>query len=153
MNEYYFYGLAALMYLTTCWTFAAVRWFHTCRAPKERHKYIWPDRKLQCLIYLCATILLPYIINPASPSAWMLEKSYFPACYYFYCGVLLLCFFGTVKQWNQWKSVSWTAALIVVATAHGCRPPFFNDRKQSFFDRLRQTDIDLRSKMLTLGQL
>ena len=116
MSEYYFYGLAALMYLTTCWTFSAVRWFHTCRAPKERHKYIWPDRKLQCLIYLCATILLPYIINPASPSAWMLEKSYFPACYYFYCGVLLLCFFGTVKQWNQWKTVSWAAALIVVAT-------------------------------------
>ncbi|MBE6262267.1 MAG: AraC family transcriptional regulator [Prevotella sp.] len=116
MSEYYFYGLAALLYLSTCWTFSAVRWFHTCRAPKERHKYIWPDRKLQCLIYLCATILLPYIINPASPSAWMLEKSYFPACYYFYCGVLLLCFFGTVKQWNQWKSVSWTAALIVVAT-------------------------------------
>ena len=27
------------------------------------------------------------------------------------------------------------------ATAHGCRPPFFNDRKQAFFDRLRQTDI------------
>lgn len=116
MSEYYFYGLAALMYLTTCWTFSAVRWFHTCRAPKKRHQYIWPDRKLQCIIYLCATILLPYVINPASPSAWMLEKSYFPACYYFYCGVLLLCFFGSVKQWNRWKSVSWAAALIVVAT-------------------------------------
>jgi len=24
MSEYYFYGLAALMYLTTCWTFSAV---------------------------------------------------------------------------------------------------------------------------------
>lgn len=24
MSEYYFYGLVALMYLTTCWTFSAV---------------------------------------------------------------------------------------------------------------------------------
>ena len=51
MSEYYSYGLAALMYLTTCWTFSAVRWFHTCCAPKERHQYICLDRKLQCLIH------------------------------------------------------------------------------------------------------
>jgi hypothetical protein len=38
--EQYYYGLAALMYLITCWMFAAVRWFHTCRAPKERRRYI-----------------------------------------------------------------------------------------------------------------
>lgn len=116
MTEYYFYGLAALLYLSTCWMFSAVRWFHTCRAPKKEHQYIWPDRKLQCLIYLCATILLPYIINPADPSAWELERAYFPACYYFYCGVLLLCFFGTVKQWNRWKTISWMAAIVVIAT-------------------------------------
>ena len=61
MSEYYFYGLAALMYLTTSWTFAAIRWFHTCRAPKERRRYIWPDRKLQVLLYCCATVLLPYV--------------------------------------------------------------------------------------------
>lgn len=116
MSEYYFYGLAALMYLTTCWTFAAVRWFHTCRAPKERRRYIWPDRQLQVLLYCCATVLLPYVVNPMSEAAWMLEKTYFPACYYFYCGLLLLCFFGTVKQWAQWKTVSWVAALMVIAT-------------------------------------
>lgn len=116
MNEYYYYGLAALMYLTTCWTFSAVRWFHTCRAPKERHRYIWPDRRLQCILYLCATVLLPYAIDPTNPAAWELVKSYFPACYYFYCGVLLLCFFGSVKQWNQWKTVSWVAAIMVIGT-------------------------------------
>ena len=27
--EQYYYGLAALMYLTTCWMFSAVRWWHT----------------------------------------------------------------------------------------------------------------------------
>jgi hypothetical protein len=51
MNEYYYYGLAATLYITTCWTFAVVRWFHTCNEPKERHSYIWPDRKLQCLAF------------------------------------------------------------------------------------------------------
>jgi hypothetical protein len=114
--EHYYYGLAALMYLTTCWMFAAVRWFHTCRAPKERRRYIWPDRKLQCLLYCCATLLLPYVVNPTNPAAWELEKSYFPATYHFYCGVLLLCFFGTVKQWNQWKTASWAAAIMVIGT-------------------------------------
>ncbi len=114
--EQYYYGLAALMYLTTCWMFAAVRWWHTCKQPKNTHRYIWPDRKMQCLLYMCATVLLPYVIDPTSPAAWLLVKTYFPATYYFYCGVLLLCFFGTVKQWSQWKTVSWAAAIMVIGT-------------------------------------
>jgi len=116
LNDSYIYGIAAMCYLTTCWTFSAIRWWHTCRAPKDRLDYIWPDRKLQVLVYLIASILLPYIINPANEAAWALEKSYFPATYFFYCGLLLLCFFGTVKQWRQWKKVSWTAASIVILT-------------------------------------
>ena len=35
MSEYYYYGMAAVM-LTTCWMFAAARWFHTWPAPRER---------------------------------------------------------------------------------------------------------------------
>ena len=105
-----------MLYLATCWAFAAVRWFHTCQAPKERHPYIWPDRKLQVVVYLCSTVLIPYVVNPASPEAWLLLKTYYPATYYFYCGMLLLCFFGSVKQWSQWKSISWAAAIIVIAT-------------------------------------
>lgn len=116
MDKYYYYGLAAMLYLTTCWVFVIVRWFHTCRVPKERQRYIWPDRKLQCLVYSMATLLLPYVIDPTNEAAWLLMKSYFPATYYFYCGLLLLCYAGTVKQWNQWKSVSWAAAIIVIAT-------------------------------------
>ena len=112
--EHYYYGLAALMYLTTCWMFAAVRWWHTCKQPKSAQRYIWPDRKLQCLLYCCASVLLPYVYDPTNPMAWLLIKSYFPATYYFYCGVLLLCFFGTVKQWNKWKTVSWAAAIMVI---------------------------------------
>lgn len=114
--EYYYYGLAAMLYLTTCWTFAAIRWFHTCQEPKESHSYIWPDRKLQVLCYLCGTVLMPYVINPTDEAAWLLMKSYFPATYYFYTGLLLLCYAGTVKQWSRWKSVSWVAAIVVVTT-------------------------------------
>lgn len=105
-----------MLYITTCWCFAAVRWFHTCRVPKERQRYIWPDRKLQVLVYSMATLLLPYVIDPTNEAAWILMKSYFPATYYFYCGLLMLCYAGTVKQWSRWKSVSWAAAIIVIAT-------------------------------------
>ena len=30
MSEYYYYGMAAVLLLTTCWMFVAARWFHTC---------------------------------------------------------------------------------------------------------------------------
>ena len=63
MSEYYYYGMAAVMLLITCWTFAAVRWFHTCRAPKKEHSYIWPDRKLQVLVYLCSVVLLLNVMS------------------------------------------------------------------------------------------
>ncbi len=36
MSEYCYYGMAAVLLLTTCWTFAVVRWFHTWPAPRER---------------------------------------------------------------------------------------------------------------------
>lgn len=112
MGSYYWFGLAAMIYLVTCWVFSLVRWFHTCQTPKEHSAYIWPDRKLQVYIYLFGNLLIPYVVNPASEAAWLLQKSYFPCTYYFYCGVLLFCFFGSVKQWSQWKTVSWIAGLI-----------------------------------------
>ena len=105
-----------MLYLTTCWMFAAVRWFHTCNEPKERRRYIWPDRKMQVLCYLCSIVLVPYAINPTNEAAWLLMKSYYPATYYFYTGLLMLCYAGTIKQWSRWKSISWFAASIVIAT-------------------------------------
>lgn len=111
-ENFYWYGLAATVYMVTCLCFSAIRWFHTCRTPRERQAYIWPDRKLQCVIYTHATLLLPYILNPNSEAAWILEKTYFPATYYTYCGILLLCFFGTVKQYEKRVIVSRTAAAI-----------------------------------------
>ena len=109
----YWYGIAASFYLTSCLVFIIVRWFHTCQAPKHQRSYIWPDRKLQVAIYMIGFILLPYILNPTNPKAWMLWKMYFPGTYYFYAGALLFCYFGSVKQWNSWKNANWIAAIIV----------------------------------------
>ena len=114
LDSNYWFGVSAAAYLVTCWMFAAVRWFHTCRAPKEQHAYIWPDRRLQVVFYLIATSLLPYVLNPQSQTAWTLWKSYFPGTYFFYCGALLFCFFGSVKQWNRWRNTNWVAAIITI---------------------------------------
>ena len=113
-NEYYWYGIAMVVYLTTCWMFSILRLFHTCQQPHDRRSYIWPDRKLQAVIFMIATFMLPYVLNPTNPAAWELVKSYYPTSYYFYCGVLLYMFFGSVKQWNKWKSGSWVMAILVV---------------------------------------
>lgn len=114
-KEYYWYGLAMAAYVLTCWFFSVMRVFHTCQQPKEHWAYIWPDRKLQVIIYLMATCLLPYVANPASPAAWLLVKCYFPATYYFYCGVLIFMFFGTVKQRYRWHTIGWVTAILVIA--------------------------------------
>ena len=111
-NNYYWYGVAAAVYIVTCMMFSAVRAFHNCGTPKERRDYIWPDRKMQVGIYLTALVLLPYVLNPHSEAAWLLMKSYFPCTYYFYCGSLIFCFFGTVKQWKMWKTTNLIAAII-----------------------------------------
>ena len=114
MTVYYYYGVAATAFIVSCWMFAAIRIWHTCNSPKHHRSYVWPDRKLQVLIMLMGTVLLPYVIDPTSPSAWLLMKSYLPTCGFFYCGVLLLCFFGSVNQWNRWVNISWVGAFITM---------------------------------------
>jgi hypothetical protein len=113
-DNYYWYGIAAAVYLVTCWVFSAVRTGHNCGVLHERQEYIWPDRKMQILIYLTGTVVLPYVLNPQSEPAWLLMKSYFPCTYYFFCGSLLFCFFGSVKQWASWKPVVRIAAFITL---------------------------------------
>ena len=85
IDSTYWYGVTATVYLVTCWVFSVVRGVHNCGTPKERRAYIWPDRKMQVIIYLCGTVLLPYVLNPQNEAAWILMKSYFPCTYYFYC--------------------------------------------------------------------
>jgi len=115
-EAYYYWGISATIYIVTCYIFSAVRWFHTCDKPKESHAYIWPDRKMQAITYLLATVLIPYALNPLDENAWLLWKCYFPVTYYFYCGMMLFCFFGSVKQWNQWKVVTWFVGAVVALT-------------------------------------
>ena len=109
---FYWFGVAVTLYLVTCWSFSAVRGFHHCGTPKERRDYIWPDRKMQVTFYLCSTMLLPCVIAPRSEASWLLIKSYFPCTYYFYCGAMMFCFFGTVQQWKVWKTTNRIAGLI-----------------------------------------
>ena len=109
---YYWSGVTAAIYLTTCMAFSAIRGIHNCGTPKERRDYIWPDRKMQVFVYLCSIVILPYILNPKSEAAWLVMKSYFPGTYYFYCGSLLFCFFGTVRQWEVWKTTNMIAGII-----------------------------------------
>ena len=111
-DKFYWYGIAAAVYIVTCWVFSVVRAVHNCGTPKERRDYIWPDRKMQVAVYLTATVLLPYVLNPKDEAAWILFKSYFPGAYYFYCGALIFCFFGTVKQWKMWKTTNLIAAAV-----------------------------------------
>lgn len=113
-NEYYWYGISMACYILSCWFFSIMRIFHTCQQPKEHRSYIWPDRKLQAIIYMMATCMLPYVIDPTNNAAWLLAKCYYPTTYYFYCGVLFFMFFGSVKQRNKWKTLSWVAAIFVI---------------------------------------
>ena len=113
MPAFYYYGIAATIFMVTCWSFAAIRWLHTCDAPKRRWNYVWPDRKLQVVLELLTTAILPYILDPTSPSAWLLEKCWFPTCGFLYIAVILLCFFGSVQLWPRWHSISIVAAVIV----------------------------------------
>ena len=114
MEDYYWHGMTTVIYLVTCFTFAAIRAFHTCQATKEESIYLWPDRRMQIVIYLSSIILIPYALNPRSNTAWFLYKSYFPCTYYFFCAALLLCFFGSVKQRNRWRIPSWIASIITI---------------------------------------
>ena len=74
-DKFYWYGIAAAVYIVTCWVFSVVRAVHNCGTPKERRDYIWPDRKMQVAVYLTATVLLPYVLNPKDEAAWILFKS------------------------------------------------------------------------------
>jgi hypothetical protein len=115
-DNFYWYGVTAMVYIVTCWVFSVVRGVHNCGTPKERRNYIWPDRKMQVVIYMFGTVLLPYVMNPKSESAWLLMKTYFPCTYYCYCGMLMFFFFGSMKQWNKWKTTSYVAGIVAALT-------------------------------------
>jgi len=82
--------------------FAAVRWFHLCPGTQEHKSYYYPDRKIAALFYTVPVVLLPYMLSPQSRESWLLAKGYYPLTHFFYCAVLLLNYFGNVRQWHRW---------------------------------------------------
>lgn len=111
------YSIACTAYVVTCLMFAAVRWFHVCPGAKENKSYYHPDRKLLTLFYAVPIILLPYVLNPASHSSWLLVKGYYPLTHFFYCAALLFNYFGKVRQWRRWLSSGIAASVLVSIAA------------------------------------
>ena len=101
-TEHYL-SVAQFAYILSALFFAAVRWFHMCRPYDRESKYYYPDRLETTLIFLSSVILLPYAINPSSCDTWMLVKGYFIIIIPFDCTILLYKYFGTVKQWYNWR--------------------------------------------------
>ena len=114
--EYYYYGLAVLMYVTTCLMFAAVRWFHVCPDTKAHKDYYYPARRVVSLSYLMPVILLPYIFNPQSHEAWLLIKCFLPLINFYVCALLMFTYFGKMKRWHRWQTSGRVATVLTLGT-------------------------------------
>jgi len=105
----YFSGLATAFYIATNLVFAAVRWFHICRPYDKNPDYYFPGRKNASLTTLASLVLLPYAIQPYSPSAWLITKAYFLPAELYFLTVLLFSYFGNVMHWEKWQRPAlWT---------------------------------------------
>lgn len=109
----YFYGLAAAAYVVTSLIIASVRWFHMCRPYDRNPGYYYPGRRAITLIYLSALVLIPYVIYPDSLPAWLLIKAYFLPIGLYIPTILLLSYFGGVKQWKKWRGPILSLGIIV----------------------------------------
>ena len=99
----YFYGLAAAAYVITSLVIASVRWFHMCRPYDRNPRYYYPGRRAATLIYLSALLIVPYVLRPDSHLSWLLVKAYFLPVDLYFLAILLLSYFGGVKQWKKWR--------------------------------------------------
>lgn len=99
----HFLSLCLFANILSCVIFAVVSWFHMCHPYDQDPKYNYPDRPLATAIFLGALLLMVYVLRPDDKEAWLFVKFYYFVLAPFYSGVLLSKFFGTVKQWNNWK--------------------------------------------------
>ena len=109
----YLCGLAAAAYVVTSLVIASVRWFHMCRPYDRNPGYYYPGRRAVTLIYLSALVLIPYVIYPDNLSAWLLIKAYFLPFALYIPTVLLLSYFGGVKQWKRWRGPIMSLGIII----------------------------------------
>lgn len=115
----YFCGLAAMVYITTCLTIAAVRWFHMCRPYDRRPDYYYPSRSHLVGIFMNSLVLVPYVINPESSDAWYLVRVYFLPVTIFHFAILLFSYFGSLLHWTKWRRpvlvISWPLVIYLGA--------------------------------------
>ena len=107
-NIVYLSGLATAFFIATNLAFAAVRWFHMCRPYDKNPDYYFPGRKVATLTALSSLLLLPYALNPTSPSTWLIAKAYFLPAELYFLTILLFSYFGNVMDWKKWqKPAKW----------------------------------------------
>jgi AraC-like DNA-binding protein len=112
----YFYGLAATVFVVTSLIIAAVRWFHMCRPYDRNPRYYYPARPAITMIYLSSVVLIPYVINPDSHTAWLIVKTYFLPVDIYFITILLFSYFGGVKQWRKWRVPTIALGIIAALT-------------------------------------
>ena len=99
----YLLGLAALAYVLTSVTVAAVRWFHMCRPYDKHPDFYYPGRKHVVWFSLSTLVLIPFIVNPDDIDAWYLLKTVLFPLLFFYFTNLMFSYFGGVMRWQKWK--------------------------------------------------
>ncbi|MBP5258741.1 MAG: helix-turn-helix transcriptional regulator [Prevotella sp.] len=102
-NIEYFYGLTLFGLILSCLFVAAVRWFHVCPPYKNNVKYYYPARTMVTLSFLSDAVLLPFVLNPLEPRAWLFTKTFIWVMLPLYGAQMSFCYFGTIRQWAGWK--------------------------------------------------
>lgn len=113
----YFYGLTLFGFIVSCMIFAATRWFHMCKPYHKNVKYYYPARTTATLCYLSFIVLLPFVIQPLEPRAWLFTKAYLLVMIPFYGAQMLFCYFGTVKSWYAWRKPGWVIQTVLALAA------------------------------------
>lgn len=113
----YFYGLTLFGFIVSCMIFAATRWFHMCRPYHKNVKYYYPARTTATLCYLSFAVLLPFVIHPLEPRAWLFTKTYLLVMIPFYGAQMLFCYFGAVKSWYAWRKPGWVIQSVLALAA------------------------------------
>lgn len=113
----YFYGLTLFGFIVSCMIFAATRWFHMCKPYHLNVKYYYPARTTATLCYLSFAVLLPFVIHPLEPRAWLFTKTYLLVMIPFYGAQMLFCYFGAVKSWYAWRKPGWVIQSVLALAA------------------------------------
>lgn len=94
-----------------------IRWFHMCRPFGDDGIYFYPARKIVASYFFSSLLLIPYLVNWASPDTWLFAKSYylilFPSL--FALGFRNY-FFGLTKDWvTKYIIISAIPAAVICA--------------------------------------